>query len=123
MTLGTGVVSGVRVSHDCASIEDIEAACPSDHENTLADLLAIDGVEEAFTLQTCNRIEAYVVTDSPTTGQSILSNFSPSIDSHSVRWGQKSPGRVDGDRTGGQPDDALVGCATPQARSKPRISS
>ena len=84
MTAGRGVVSGVRVSHDSADLDDVAAACPADQVAALERLLDTPDVREAFTLQTCNRFEAYVVTDAVATGHAVLSEFDPDIDSHSV---------------------------------------
>ncbi|USZ69678.1 glutamyl-tRNA reductase [Halorussus salilacus] len=82
MTAGTGVVSGVRVSHDRASLDDVEAACHPDTGAVVERLLAVPGVGEAFALQTCNRFEAYVVTDEPTTGRAVLADFAPDAAGH-----------------------------------------
>ncbi|MFB6072968.1 MAG: glutamyl-tRNA reductase [Halobacterium sp.] len=72
MNGNTGVVSGVRVSHETASLEDLEAASAASAEEALADLLGRPAVEEAFVLQTCHRVEAYVVTEDPATGRRAL---------------------------------------------------
>ncbi|WP_420028537.1 glutamyl-tRNA reductase [Halorussus lipolyticus] len=82
--MATGVVSGVRVSHDKASLDDVEAACHADEQMVLERLLDVPGVDEAFVMQTCNRFEAYVVTDSAATGRAVLSDFSPDVGGHSV---------------------------------------
>jgi len=78
----TGVVSGVRVSHDSAGLDAVEAACHVDSETVLRRLLDAPPVREAFTLQTCNRFEVYVVTDSTEAGRAVLSEFTPDADSH-----------------------------------------
>ncbi|WP_224334573.1 glutamyl-tRNA reductase [Haloprofundus halobius] len=75
----TGVISGVSVSHVDATVDEIEAACRDDVRTTLADLLARDGVEEAFVIQTCNRVEAYVVTERPALGAAALADFAPDV--------------------------------------------
>lgn len=61
MTAPTGVVTSVRVAHDEASLDDIEAASVEDEETTVRTLLDRPAIEEAFLLQTCHRVEAYVV--------------------------------------------------------------
>jgi glutamyl-tRNA reductase len=84
VTAATGVVSGVRVSHDRASLDEVEAACHADSETVLQRLLDVPGVREAFTLQTCNRFEAYVVTDGAATGRAVLGDFAPDVGDHVV---------------------------------------
>ncbi|GGM55486.1 glutamyl-tRNA reductase [Halarchaeum rubridurum] len=72
MNRNTSVVSGVRVAHPEATVEDIEDA-RADSTAVLLDALgAQGGVEEAYALQTCNRVEAYVVTDDPEAGRRAL---------------------------------------------------
>jgi glutamyl-tRNA reductase len=61
MTAPTGVVTSVRVAHDEATLDEIEAASVEDRETALETLLARPTVEEAFYLQTCHRVEVYVV--------------------------------------------------------------
>ncbi|SHK64366.1 glutamyl-tRNA reductase [Haladaptatus paucihalophilus] len=75
MTPSTGVISGIRVSHDRASLDDVAAACHTDQQDTVARLAEEPEVSEAFVLQTCNRFEAYVVTDAPATGRTVLADF------------------------------------------------
>jgi glutamyl-tRNA reductase len=67
----TGVVSGVRISHETASLEELEAASANETA-TLASLLARPAVEEALVFETCHRLEAYVVTDDAARGQRAL---------------------------------------------------
>jgi len=67
-----GIVSGARVAHDTADLDAIEAAAASDGETLVRALLAHEAVEEAFALQTCHRVEAYVVTAEGTRGEAIL---------------------------------------------------
>ena len=84
MTAGTGVVSGVRVTHESASLDDVASACHADEATTLGRLLDAPGVREAYVLQTCNRFEAYVVTDAAATGRAILGDFAPDLGSHTT---------------------------------------
>lgn len=74
-----GVITGVSVSHKRASVDEIEAACRSDQRDAVTDLLMRDGVAEAFALQTCNRAEAYVVTDTAVGGRKALEDFAPTV--------------------------------------------
>ncbi|KTG29032.1 glutamyl-tRNA reductase [Haloferax profundi] len=80
-----GVISGVSVAHDRASVQEIESASSDDVETVVARLLACEGVTEAFSLQTCNRAEAYVVTDDATLGRRALEDFAPDVRDGSVR--------------------------------------
>ncbi len=59
-----GEISGVSVSHSNASVDDLEAIAVDSQRAEVESLLAAPGVEEALVLQTCNRVEAYVVTRS-----------------------------------------------------------
>ncbi len=79
MTPNTGVISGIRVSHDRASLDDVATACHDDQQDTVAALAGEPEVSEAFVLQTCNRFEAYVVTDAPATGRAVLADFVPDV--------------------------------------------
>ncbi len=79
-----GVISGVRVSHDRASLDDVASACHADTQDIIGRLAKESSVSEAFALQTCNRFEAYVVTDAPATGRAVLADFAPDVDDHSV---------------------------------------
>ncbi|WP_424006687.1 glutamyl-tRNA reductase [Haloferax denitrificans] len=82
----SGVISGVSVAHDRASVREIEAASSDDVRTVVERLLACDGVSEAFSLQTCNRAEAYVVTDDATDGRRALDDFAPDVRDGSVRY-------------------------------------
>jgi len=69
------VVSGVRVTHDRADVAALEAARFDDWRDRIDELLAADGVAEAAVIQTCNRVEEYVVADSAEAGRAALSTF------------------------------------------------
>jgi len=69
------VVSGVRVTHDRADVGTLEIARFDDWRDRIDALLDRDGVTEAAVLQTCNRVEEYVVADDPETGRAALSTF------------------------------------------------
>ena len=71
-----GVITGVTVSHALASVAEIEAAGGG---ASVADLTAREDVSEAFALSTCNRVEAYVVTDDAATGRRALAGFAPDV--------------------------------------------
>jgi len=77
------LLSGVRVTHDCADLATLEAARSDDWRDRIDELLAEDGVAEAAVVQTCNRVEEYVVTDAADAGREALSSF-PSIPANAV---------------------------------------
>ncbi|WP_411964324.1 glutamyl-tRNA reductase [Haloferax sp. YSMS24] len=80
-----GVISGVSVAHDRASVQEIESASSDDVETVVDRLLTRDGVTEAFSVQTCNRAEAYVVTDDAADGRRALEDFAPDVRDGSIR--------------------------------------
>ena len=84
MTAGSGVITGVSLSHANASVEQLESAVDSSQRGAVATLLDQRGVEEAFVLQTCNRVEGYVVTSDFQTGRDALRVITDSIDSRLV---------------------------------------
>ncbi|MFC6989596.1 glutamyl-tRNA reductase [Haloplanus sp. GCM10025708] len=81
-----GVVSGVSVSHVNASVDAVGAAGATDERTAVRDLLAAEAVSEAFVLQTCNRAEAYVVTDRPETGRAALDSFATDAPDDAAVW-------------------------------------
>lgn len=74
-----GILTGVAIAHDSATIDQLEAASVADERETIAQLLESDGVSEAFILQTCNRVEAYVVTDRPEQGTAALGQIGSTV--------------------------------------------
>ena len=81
----TGAIAGVSVAHDRATVDEIESAGGDGVRATVSDLLARDGVEEAFALQTCNRSEAFVVTDRTIDGADALASFARDVRGGAVR--------------------------------------
>lgn len=77
MTAGTEttVVAGASVSHSHASIEQIESAAADSHTDGVEELLDRSGISEAFVIQTCNRVEAYVVSVDPEAGREALASY------------------------------------------------
>ncbi|PSQ17641.1 glutamyl-tRNA reductase [Halobacteriales archaeon QS_8_69_26] len=71
----SGIISGVRVTHGNATVDEIAAAGTDDVRTDVAALRGEDGVREAYVLRTCNRAEAYVVTDDTAVGRSALEWF------------------------------------------------
>ena len=81
-----GVITGIRIAHDTASVDAIEAACDPDQRRLVEQLLAHEGVSEAFCLQTCNRAEAYVVTPDEAAGRAALEPRVSELPTAAVRW-------------------------------------
>jgi glutamyl-tRNA reductase len=77
--MNTGVICGVRVSHNRASVEEIELAGQRDSRTVMETLLTRSGITESFAIQTCNRSEAYVVADSAAAGRRALASFAPDV--------------------------------------------
>jgi glutamyl-tRNA reductase len=75
----------VTVSHRRATVDEIESAAYADEETAVRDLVTRDGVDEAFALQTCNRAEAYVVTEAAADGRAALADFAPDVRDGAVR--------------------------------------
>lgn len=67
-----GTIAGLSVAHQYANVETIAAASPEKLTEHLERLLSHDGISEAFVLNTCNRVEWYVVTDHPQVGRAVL---------------------------------------------------
>jgi len=75
VTVGTGVISGASVSIDRATVDELEAATVESQRAGVERLLSVPAVEEAYVLQTCNRVEAYVVTSDGPDGRAALAAF------------------------------------------------
>ncbi len=72
----TGAIVGVCISHERASVDQLETAAADSERHAVESLLANPEVEEAIALQTCNRTEGYVVVSDHADG-STRSNCSP----------------------------------------------
>ena len=72
MTVGSGVITGVSIAHTRASVDELERAAATSQRAAVATLLDEPGVEEAYVLQTCNRVEGYVVADGFDAGRAAL---------------------------------------------------
>jgi glutamyl-tRNA reductase len=72
VTEATGVISGASISHRHATVGEIESAAAASQRAAVSQLLEKPAVTEAFVLQTCNRAEAYVVTDDADAGRRVL---------------------------------------------------
>lgn len=85
MTDTSGILTGVSISHACASLDQLEAATNQSQTALVEELMSHDNVTEAFALQTCNRVEAYVVTDRQERGRAALSSVTADVPSDVVR--------------------------------------
>jgi glutamyl-tRNA reductase len=85
VTVDSGVITGVSVSHSCASVDEIERAAARSQRAAVATLLEEPGVEEAYVLQTCNRVEGYVVADGFDAGREALDVLTSEVPSDTVR--------------------------------------
>ncbi len=72
MTTDGGIITGVSISHRKATLDQLEAAAGESQQKLAADLCTVPAVRESFVLQTCNRVEAYVVTDDQSVGSEVL---------------------------------------------------
>lgn len=79
MTEATGVISGASVSHRHATVGEIESIAAASQRAAVGQLLEKPAVTEAFVLQTCNRAEAYVVTDDADGGRRALNAFTADV--------------------------------------------
>ncbi|MFC6903874.1 glutamyl-tRNA reductase [Halalkalicoccus tibetensis] len=84
-----GVIIGVRITHETASVDRIDDACRLDQRALVEDLLDREGVSEAFALQTCNRAEAYVVTPDPAVGRAALGTWAGDLGEAAVWTGHE----------------------------------
>ena len=80
-----GVITGVSVDHTRASIDEIEAAGEDGVRGTVSDLLAREGVSEAFAIQTCNRSAAFVVAGGHAIATAALESFAPDVRGGAIR--------------------------------------
>lgn len=87
MTSGpqTEIVAGVSVSHRDATIDQIETTASESAPEAVESLLDDPNVTEAFVLQTCNRAEAYVVTQTRDTAREAISSYLGDADREYVR--------------------------------------
>lgn len=78
-----GVITGISVSHRTSDISMIERASAADPMHDLEQLLDSPAVDEAFVVQTCNRVERYIVTENRDIGEDVLTSHLPDIPSGS----------------------------------------
>jgi len=69
----------VSVSHTLATVDEVESAAPADESAAAQRLARRPGVTESVVVATCNRAEAYVVTDDANEGTDALADFAPTV--------------------------------------------
>ncbi len=79
------IIVGSSVSHQNASLDELEAATIESEADAVETLLEATDVSEAFVLQTCNRVEAYVVTPEATRGRGALDSLTDGVPEDVVR--------------------------------------
>jgi glutamyl-tRNA reductase len=84
VTVGKGIITGVSISHERATVDDLDCASETSQRRAVESLLKSDGIEEAFVLQTCNRVEGYVVADTVETGAEALTLLTGNVDDDQV---------------------------------------
>lgn len=84
------VVSGVRVTHREGSVAELEKAAYEESQGRVRELVGREPVSEAFVFQTCNRVEEYVVTETPEAGQVALADFSAVDAANVIETGHES---------------------------------
>jgi len=75
----TGAIVGVCISHERASVDQLETAAADSERHAVESLLANPAVEEAIALQTCNRTEGYVVVSDHADGLDALELFTRAV--------------------------------------------
>jgi glutamyl-tRNA reductase len=81
----TEILAGVSVSHGQATVDQIETAASASEREAVESLLDHPDVTEAFVLQTCNRAEAYVVSETANGARAALSAYLDGVDRGVVR--------------------------------------
>ncbi|QLG51189.1 glutamyl-tRNA reductase [Natrinema halophilum] len=82
--MSTGVVTAARVTHESGSVDQLAAASPESQQAAVTELLTVPGIEEAYVLSTCNRVEAYVVGPDHAIGRAALQEFFAGADDDAV---------------------------------------
>lgn len=84
MTADIGTITSVSIAHERATIDDLNRAGAETQQRGVEQLLEEAGVSEAFVLQTCNRVEGYVVADTSTVGREAMNVLTAGIDDRLV---------------------------------------
>ncbi len=68
-------VINVRITHKTARVPLMEAVAFKDKEKALAEIHSLENVEECLIIQTCNRIEIYVVTEEAENAVNLVKDY------------------------------------------------
>jgi glutamyl-tRNA reductase len=68
-------VINVRITHKTARVPLMEAVSFKDREKALAEIHSLENVEECLIIQTCNRIEIYVVTEEAENAANLVKDY------------------------------------------------
>ena len=68
-------VINVRITHKTARVPLMEAVAFKEKEKALAEIRALENVEECLILQTCNRIELFIVTEAAEKTAELAKNY------------------------------------------------
>ncbi len=71
----TDHVVNVRITHKTARVPLMEAVAFKDKEKALAEVRSLENVEECLILQTCNRIEIYIVAEEAENTAKVAKNY------------------------------------------------
>jgi glutamyl-tRNA reductase len=71
----TDQVINVRITYKTARVPLMEAVAFKDKEKALAEIRSLENVEECLILQTCNRIELYIVTEEAEKTANLAKNY------------------------------------------------
>jgi glutamyl-tRNA reductase len=86
VTPGDGVIVGASVAHGTAAVEDLEAAAVHSQRETVREFVAAPGIDEAYVLRTCNRVEGYVVAPTAERGRALLADQFEGVDEAASDW-------------------------------------
>jgi glutamyl-tRNA reductase len=85
----------VRITHKTARVPLMEAVAFKDKQFALAEVHSLEGVEECLILQTCNRIEIYVVSEDDNTLDVVKNYFAKRALEHSQEAARAIESTVD----------------------------
>ena len=85
----------VRITHKTARVPLMEAVAFKDKQLALAEVQALEGVEESLILQTCNRIEIFVVSEDDNTLEVVKNYFAKRALEHSEEAARAIESAVD----------------------------
>ena len=90
-------VINVRITHKTAHVPLMEAVAFKDKKKALAEICALDNVEECLILQTCNRIEIYAVTEEVDTVKLVKDYFVKRTVEHTGEASKATETSIDND--------------------------